>query len=427
MRRRALVAAAAAGVTAGPPDTSLATIPVGYYGAAWSRSAANIEMLSRQRVVVLMQEDGGCWVKCCPHRLPHTYAGVCQNNSEGMPIYNASEFAGCGPSCDQHGTQCAVFAAVKAAAGAAGRPPPHSLLYMNAVYDWPFDAAHAAGAEAIDVLDIDGVPHAEVCDPGIYPSYLLDYGRAAGRNAFLGAVRKYVVDGEADGVFLDNFAQVPLSCDKSAPPVCTAIRNRWASKANAPSVVTEAQVAAYKAGKNESLTAAARLISDAGGAFAAFTFGYAHPNPNGANTAVAKLRGGWTPADVIDAVRTARRNGYSYFLLLAHAFRSPDSNTTADPDMTGSQCSEFQLASFLLAVEEGCFLLCNGWSDDFARPLGAPDGPAVVVGGTMRRTFAHGAAVEWAINTTRATVTWPAAPREAPARRPEPAAPREGS
>ena len=56
---------------------------------------------------------------------------------------------------------------MKAAARAAGRPPPHAMLYMNAVYDWPFDKTHGKGAEEIDVLDIHGVPHAEQCDPGL--------------------------------------------------------------------------------------------------------------------------------------------------------------------------------------------------------------------------------------------------------------------
>merc|ERR1719305_865343 len=128
------------------------------------------------------------------------------------------------------------------------------MLYMNAVYDWPFDAAHAPGAEAVDVLDVNGVPHTEVCDPGIYPSYLLDYGRPAGREAFLGAVRKYVVHGGADGVFLDNFAEVPMSCNKTSG-VCEAQRNHWIG-ANTPSIVTAEQVDAYTKGKNESLTAA---------------------------------------------------------------------------------------------------------------------------------------------------------------------------
>lgn len=80
---------------------------------------------------------------------------------------------------------------------------------MNAVYDWPFDAAHAGG-NSVDVLDIHGNPHTEQCDPGIFPSFFLDYGRLAGRQAFLNAVEKYIVNGTADGVYLDCYTTIPL-------------------------------------------------------------------------------------------------------------------------------------------------------------------------------------------------------------------------
>merc|ERR1719343_694560 len=120
---------------------------------------------------------------------------------------------------------------------------------MNGVYDWPFDAANAAGA---DVIGVDGEPHAEVCDPGIYPSYLLDFGREEGRKAFMAEITNNVVKGAADGVFLDNFAEVPMTCKDGT---CTAIRNHWASAANKPTIVTQTQVDAYTTGKSNTLTA----------------------------------------------------------------------------------------------------------------------------------------------------------------------------
>ena len=40
--------------------------PVAYYGAQFSRDAANIDMLSKMQIVTLMQEDGPCWTTCCP-------------------------------------------------------------------------------------------------------------------------------------------------------------------------------------------------------------------------------------------------------------------------------------------------------------------------------------------------------------------------
>lgn len=56
-----------------------------------------------------------------------------------------------------------------------GCRPPHCMLFANTIYDWPFDLAHAGG-DAVDVLDIHGMPHMESCDPGIFPSFFYDYG-----------------------------------------------------------------------------------------------------------------------------------------------------------------------------------------------------------------------------------------------------------
>ena len=40
---------------ASPPDTSLETLPVAYYGANWNRSQYNIDLLAKMQMVVLMQ------------------------------------------------------------------------------------------------------------------------------------------------------------------------------------------------------------------------------------------------------------------------------------------------------------------------------------------------------------------------------------
>merc|ERR1712176_859374 len=69
----ALVAIQIYGVCAGgigdnAPDVSLATVPVAYYGANWNRTQENIDVLARMQMIVLMQEDGPCWAKCCPKR-----------------------------------------------------------------------------------------------------------------------------------------------------------------------------------------------------------------------------------------------------------------------------------------------------------------------------------------------------------------------
>jgi hypothetical protein len=147
----------AAATTTNPPDCSLATLPVAYYGANWNRSETNIEALARFQMVILMQEDGHCWATCCPDRM--VGGGQCG------PLHNATDIPGCNASCAQHGAQSEVFARMKASASAQLRRSPHAILYMNSVYLWPFDAASAQG-KAVQVLDVNGNPHMESCDPG---------------------------------------------------------------------------------------------------------------------------------------------------------------------------------------------------------------------------------------------------------------------
>eukprot|EP01043_Picozoa_sp_COSAG02_P013402 COSAG02_NODE_536_length_20657_cov_91.744041_5_plen_115_part_00 len=107
------------------------------------------------------------------------------------------------------------------------------MLYMNSVYDWPFDKTHGKGATNIDVLDIHGVPHAEQCDPGIYPSFFLDHGREAGQAAFLDIFRTYIKGGDtADGVVgapaprSAKLCSVPKDLRPSAAVRCAGLLGR---------------------------------------------------------------------------------------------------------------------------------------------------------------------------------------------------------
>ena len=69
----------------------------------------------------------------------------------------ATSQPGCDASCEQHATQADTFRQIKASAKRQGRRPPHGVLYMNAVYLWPFDDASALG-DAARVLDTGGAP-----------------------------------------------------------------------------------------------------------------------------------------------------------------------------------------------------------------------------------------------------------------------------
>eukprot|EP01047_Picozoa_sp_COSAG01_P006158 COSAG01_NODE_220_length_21453_cov_118.998361_19_plen_333_part_00 len=135
----AVMTAATAVRVPDPLDVSLQTLPVGFYGSYWGVRPANlVAKMSRMTLLILMQNDGTCWKKCCP--LAET-----DPVSKCGPLHNASALPGCDPSCDQQLTQIQQFAAIKEAAKAAGRRAPHCMMYLNAVYLWPFDASNSQG------------------------------------------------------------------------------------------------------------------------------------------------------------------------------------------------------------------------------------------------------------------------------------------
>ena len=126
------------GAHAEPPNISVATVPVAYYGSSYiTKSPAVYEMLSKQRVVILMQQDGDkpaghCWLECCPER-NWDPIGRCQGGggtSRSVPL-NASLNPGCNPSCDQHGKQVREFGIIKQTARAAGAVGYYSLQYSE--------------------------------------------------------------------------------------------------------------------------------------------------------------------------------------------------------------------------------------------------------------------------------------------------------
>jgi len=330
-----------------------------------------------------------------------------------LPLPNASVNPGCDPSCDQLATQAAIFSRVKTAAARSGRGLPHCLLYVNHVYDWPFDLAHGGGARDVDVVDVHGMPHVEVCDPGIYPTFFTDFGRKAGREAFLSSIRTHVVEGAADGVWLDNFNQVPFNC--SGGGGCTALRSR--DPVNNASVVTAAQVAAYREGKQQATTAAVKMVSSQRGVVAAIACNYysdsiscTRPNPNGASMGylsqglVDNFRSNIT--GLVALVDEAYANGYTY--LLIEISRLLGGSPT---EARGGCIEEIGIAAFLLAAREGCFLQCRGTPGiEIERPIGEPLGRAVVSsdGKMLRRNFSSGVQAWWRLGTNTGGVDWAA-------------------
>eukprot|EP01047_Picozoa_sp_COSAG01_P006161 COSAG01_NODE_220_length_21453_cov_118.998361_22_plen_83_part_00 len=71
-----------------------------------------------------------------------------------------------------------------------------------------------------------------------------------------------------------------------------------------------------------------------------------------------------------------------------------------------SECGESGIALFLMAVEPGCVLMCNGWAEEYSQPLGLPRGPATydAASYTWSREFASGTRALWCNGT--GTIQW---------------------
>ena len=431
-----------------PLDTRLETLPVAWYGSRWPpRSAALIERMARMTVVILMQQDGACWTRCCPQAGVKPPPSIGPRTAMCGPWHDASAEPGCDPGCDQHGTQLEVFGRIKAAARSVGARPPHCMLYTNAVYLWPFDRSSELGA-AVQVTDARGDVHVETADPGLFPSYLWAFDRPAAREAWVDVVRRGVVNGSADGVYVDCYMSMPLFCHAPGPPTdgaaaeppsptacfatnnrckCAVVRNSTmgdsrcdasrcdpisdnATTPGKPSLnenVTAETVAAYHAGKPEALKAAADAVAKVGGSFFSKQAPSDRRPPYGGSmnwiwfqalgnrTVFFRDRGCahagcalQTPDVLIRQVTTVLRN-YRYVMVGEDA----DTQSAEHNPSFESRCGETAIAMFLLAVEPGAVLLCQGWDEAFAQPLGLPTAPAAMDAGTgtWSRSFARGA------------------------------------
>lgn len=110
-----------------------------------------------------------------------------------------------------------------------------------------------------------------------------------------------------------------------------------------------------------------------------------------------------TPPELI-AIVNATLQYYRYISIGQNALGAVKSGYNSSAFQ--SQCGESGIALFLMAVEPGCVLMCNGWSDEYAHPLGMPQGPASYDAATWtwRRDFASGTSASWCNGS--GTINW---------------------
>ena len=166
-----------------PPDMSLDTIPVAYFGGVncKERSQENIKMLAKMRIIVIEKWEGPCWYQC--------YANLTMN----PPVP-------CQPSCGAENYQMKTIKCAKAV-----NPKLAAVFYLNTLYDFPFLELHGKFMEAnADIIDVNGKLVAFKNDNGMPGVNVFDLGQKVGRDLWIGFIKELAESGVVDGLFDDK-------------------------------------------------------------------------------------------------------------------------------------------------------------------------------------------------------------------------------
>ena len=234
----------------GPIDTSLATIPTGYFGgsggegtgASTVRSPSSIKELAQQRVVVVEKWEGPCWDECLA------------NSSSTPPLP-------CNPACGEEMYQLDTLRRIKAI-----NPNVSGVFYLNSLYDFPYynlTATFAAGD--LHVRDITNKVVGLQNDNGMRHIPIFDFSKPAAVELFLDFHRQLIATGLVDGTFADKPNERAFQMNGSwwicENPNGPPRRHSWA---DACGEISEATAKAYNAGKARMLTELVKLYGDQG-------------------------------------------------------------------------------------------------------------------------------------------------------------------
>ena len=302
------------------PNTSLATVPVAYFGGNTKyRGQDNINMLAKMRIVMIEKWEGPCWAECMKD----------------------SSSSSCQPTCNVENYILDTFSRVKAV-----NPGVSTILYLNTLMDFPFYTLHglfeAADANTRDSITGDVITIRN--DGGMENITIYGFDTDAGVNLYIDAVKNFTRTKLVDGFFGDKWS-------KGAE--LNETTGEWQICNHECGTVSEHQAHRWNAGKAKVLAAVTEYVGN--GPY----FSY-EPDFMGVGS---NLNGYWKndallfnpqgdPRKGIEDVKSHQANhSYTYISCTS------DQPWSHDPDSSlSSQCSEDVLARFLLAVEEGTFL-----------------------------------------------------------------------
>ena len=350
-----------------PPDTSLDTLPVGYFGGVncKQRSEENIQMLAKMRVIVIEKWEGPCWYEC--------YANLTM--SPPVP---------CQPSCGAENYQMQTIKRAKAA-----NPKLSAVFYLNTLYDFPFLELHGKFLEQnADVRDINGKLVAFKNDNGMPDINVFDFSQKVGRDLWTGFVKDLVDTGIVDGLFDDKSNILPMWNETgSFWQLCEwgTGKDTWNVSCGIISNMTALE---YTKGKPMVLDKLHEMF----GSSAVVFFN---------TTKMMRMK----LSDIKSPLRFAK-DIQNALVDYQYGWVQTSDLINGDCTSTKSSCSEDQIAMFLLAVEKGAILGCNGWDEKFGKPLGDPTGPAVQSGNEVKRSFKSGTYVTWDISKHTGKIFW---------------------
>ena len=353
------------------PNTSLATLPVAYFGgvSGHPRAQASYDMLAKMRIVVIEKWEGPCWDEC---------------------LANISKGLQCQPSCHGEMYMMDTLQRVKKA-----NPSVATGYYQNTLYMWRYQSLYAdfsAHDECLRALNgsIAGLEN----DNGMQNVPVFSHDKPDDVARYGMWLKNLTATGFIDGTFLDKgrvFSNLNKStnvhqlCEEPTGPG----HHDWSHAC----IPVSAEVAkAYDLGKQAVL-----------------------------NTSIDVFRNGFIMS--IDYPGSLLMLNFKK-ITSVQGFRQSVNKLFADPtikyvyiscgdDMkrnngsdTSSHCSEKQVAMFMLVVVEGMFLGTNGWSDDFAKPLDNPLGNATQSGHVWSRKFSSGTSVTLDESNGKADIHW---------------------
>jgi len=331
-----------------PPNTSLDTLPVVYFGGVnASRPQNNLEMLSKMRAVGIEKWEGPCWSDC---------------------LYKSTN---CGPECGVEQYMMGTLKAVKEL-----NPNVSTFFYWNTLLDFNF---YSEAANLPKVMD-SNTKKALVLrnDNGLPNVYVFDYATQSGRDGWYDYVVNLTKTGYVDGTFADKYSSYAT---KNSSGGGWKICNHWCGG------VTEEEAIAWNSGKNATVEKTLQFFTKQKAIFFHGTTEFVKKNND--------------PVKMISKIKDTLSKYLYAWVYYAH-----DQHWDHDPNDVSSECTDDDVAVFLLSVEEGAFLECNGWDDQFSKPLGNPLGPATTHGNFMNRTFASGTFVTWDIKHKKGTINW---------------------